>query len=133
MADSLMQISRPGMIKIIMKGDDVAGFIISYPNINKALQKTRGRMWPFGWYALLREKKHTTIVDCNGIGILPKYQGLGANALLYSELAKTLQRYNYQWGELVQVNESNFKSRSDWENIGVHVHKLHRTYKLDIQ
>jgi hypothetical protein len=131
-AQSMIQVSRPCMIKLIMKGEDVAGFIISYPDLSDALKKTGGRVFPFGWLFLLWGKYFSHIVDLNGVGILPKFQGLGANALLYVELEKTLRQFKYKHGELVQVNETNFKSMSDWENMGVHFHKTHRIYQVNI-
>jgi ribosomal protein S18 acetylase RimI-like enzyme len=131
-AQSMIQVSRPHMIKLIMKGNDVAGFIISYPDLSAALKTAKGRIFPFGWILLILGKYFSKIVDLNGVGILPKYQGLGANAMLYVELEKTLRQNNYKRGELVQVNETNFKSVSDWENLGVHFHKTHRIYQYDI-
>mgnify|MGYP000660480927 CR=1 FL=1 len=130
--NTMIQAARPQMIKLIFKGDELAGFIISYPNINQAIQKTGGRIYPFGWIRLLRAQATTTIADVNGVGLLPKYQGMGANALLYAELEKTLRQYRqFEKAEFVQVNEDNFRSRSDMEKAGVHFYKTHRTYQIN--
>lgn len=133
MAGSIIQIAEPGLIKLIMKGDEVAGFIIAYPNVNRAIQQIKGRLWPLGWWKVLRAKKKTKLCDLNGLGIIPEHQGAGANLLLYNELEKTLRKYHFERVELVQIDEQNFKSKSDMENMGVIWHKRHRTYKLDIQ
>jgi ribosomal protein S18 acetylase RimI-like enzyme len=131
-AQSMIQISKPGMIKLIMHEDNVAGFVISYPDISKALRDVKGKLFPLGWIKVLKEKNNTEIVNFNGVGILPKYQGLGANVLLYVELEKTIRSHNYKYAEFVQVNEDNFKSKSDWETLGVSMTKTHRTYRLNI-
>jgi N-acetylglutamate synthase-like GNAT family acetyltransferase len=131
-ANSMMAIARPEMIKLILKGEDVAGFILSYPNIGKALQKTRGRMLPFGWISLLLAKHTSRIIDFNGIGLLPQYQGLGANAMLYAEVEHTARAMGIERGEFVQVNEDNYNSKSDWQSGGVNMNKLHRTYQLKL-
>lgn len=132
MAKNIIQIADPRLLKIIMKGDDIAGFIIAYADISEAIQKIKGQMWPFGWLIMLREKKRTRLVNLNGVGLLPKYQGRGANALLYTELEKTLRSFQFERAEFVQIDENNFKSKSDMEKLGVHWHKRHRTYRLSL-
>src|SRR3989304_9419649 len=126
MAQNIYQIADPRLIKIIVKEDDIAGFILGYPNINRALQKTRGRLWPFGWSALLRAMRDTRHVDLNGLGLLPEYQGRGANMLLYAEVERTLRAANAQFAEMIQVDERNFASLSDFINAGVPLFKRHR-------
>ncbi len=132
MADTMIQITKPGLIKLIMKNDQVAGFIIAYPNINRAIQQTKGQLWPLGWLRILAEKNRTTLCDLNGLGLLPEYQGAGANLLLYNELEKTLRQNQFNRVELVQVDERNYKSKSDMENMGVIWHKKHRLFQINI-
>lgn len=132
-ANGIMQLADPGLIKMIMKGNEVAGFIIAYHDLSKALQRTKGRTAPFGWIEFLKEKKQTNVVDLNGVGILPKFQGTGANILLYYELMRTLMAYKqFDRAEFIQVDVRNFKSKSDSETMGVNWHKCHRTYQMDI-
>ncbi|MCC6148409.1 MAG: hypothetical protein IT308_12700 [Anaerolineaceae bacterium] len=132
MATSMMQISKPGLIKLILKKDQVAGFIIAYPNVNRAIQTIKGNLWPFGWLKVLKEKNQTKLCDLNGLGLLPEYQGAGANLLLYSELEKTLRQSQFRQVELIQIDERNEKSKSDMENMGVTWHKRHRTFEYHL-
>lgn len=130
--NTLLLVADPKLIKLIMKGDDVAGFILAYPDISAGLQKANGRLFPFGWFHILRDRQRTDWVNVNGLGLLPKYRGLGANAMLYSELARTVRENHFKHADVVQVNEENFKSRSDMETMGVVWYKRHRHYKLDM-
>jgi hypothetical protein len=127
-ADTLISIADPPLIKLVMKGDEVIGFIFSYHDISAGLQKARGRLWPLGWLFLLWEKRRTKWANVNGVGLLPAYQGLGANAVLYTELEKSLRPYGFEHVDVVQINETNYKSFSDMENIGVKWYKRHRAY-----
>lgn len=131
-AETMVQISKPGLIKLIMKENQVAGFIIAYPNINRAIQQIKGQLLPLGWLKILLEKNKTTLCDLNGLGLLPEYQGAGANLLLYNELEKTLRQNQFDRVELVQVDERNYKSKSDMENMGVNWYKKHRVFQIDI-
>ncbi len=132
-ARSMIAIADPRYIKIIMKGNEVAGFALTYANISRGLQRARGKLFPLGWYYILREKSISPIIDGNGIGLLPQYQGMGANILLYTELDQTLRsRPHLEKMYLVQVDERNFKSKSDMETIGTNWCIAHRTYRINI-
>lgn len=131
-AESIIQIIDPGLVKGVMKDEKLIGFIISYYDLSAALQRCRGRIWPFGWYWLLTERRRTKWANVNGAGLLPEYQGLGANVLLYTELAKTINSYGFEAADLVLVNETNTKSMADMEAIGVKWYKRHRAYIKDL-
>jgi len=128
LARNILAIADPKYLKAIMREDYVAGFLIAYPNINHALQKAKGKLFPLGWLYLLQEKNNPVILDINGVGLLPEYQGLGGNALLYSELDNVIHSTRIKKAEIVQVDERNLRSKSDMENMGVSFSKIHRTY-----
>lgn len=127
-ARNIISVAAPGLIKMVMKGDEIIGFIISYPDIGAALRKVKGRLWPFGWLRLLRAQKTTKDLDLNGIGMLPGYQGMGATALLYTELYKSGKPMGFEYAETVQVDEHNFLSKSENEENNITWHKAHRCY-----
>ena len=132
-ADQLIGVADPGLIKLILnREDDVIGFIFAYHDIGAGLQKSKGRVWPFGWWHLMQERKRTKWVNINGIGLLPDYQGLGGNAILYTELQKTIRAYGFEHIDVVQVDEKNLKSYRDMVALGVEWYKKHRHYKKDI-
>jgi len=127
--DTILAIARPDLIKLVMKDEEVIGFLLAYPDISAGLQRARGRLWPLGWYYLLRDKKRTDWVNINGMGVLPAHQGRGAVLLMYTELARTIKSYGFRHADIVAVGETNIKSRSDMEAIGVQWYKRHRSYR----
>lgn len=133
MAKTMLQVMTPNLVKLIMKGDQIAGFILTYPDVSQALKRIKGKLFPFGWADVLMEQKRTRLLNINGLGILPEYQGLGANALLYAELDRTIRSANrFDRAEIVQVDERNFLSKSDMERMGVVWNKTHRSYVLQL-
>lgn len=120
--------TEPDFIKLIMHREEIAGFIIAYPDINHALQQTHGAATLLAMADLLAEKKLTRTIDLIGLGLLPEYQGLGGNALLYSEVEKVLLKAGKRHIEIVQVDERNLRSKNDMETMGVVWNKTHRTY-----
>ncbi|MGD2156395.1 MAG: GNAT family N-acetyltransferase [Anaerolineales bacterium] len=131
-SNTIITIADPPLIKLVMKGEQVIGFIFSYHDISAGLQRARGRLWPFGWIHLLIEKRRTKWANVNGVGLLPEYQGLGANSVLYTELEKSIRPYGFEHVDVVQIDEKNFKSFSDMESIGVQWYKRHRAYHRDL-
>lgn len=129
LARNIIAIADPKYIKMILHGDEVAGFLIAYPNINRGLRFARGRMFPFGWLGLLLDKKFSNVIDLEGIGLMPEYQGLGGNAVLYAEIDRVLITPRFKRGEIVQIDERNFRSRSDMQTMQVVWDKVHRTFK----
>jgi len=129
---NIISVAVPAYTKLIMYEEEVAGFILAYPNLGRALRATRGSGSLPSMLQLLYEKKHSHWIDMNGVGLLPKYQGLGANALLYSEVEKTIVAAGITHAEIIQVDERNFRSYSDMNTMGVEWKKTHRTYQKKI-
>ncbi len=128
-ADRFLAAADPRLIKLVMKGDEVAGFIIGYPDVSAGIQRANGRIWPFGWLHILIEMKRTKCINFNGAAILPQYQGAGASAVLYTELAKTVLDFGFEHADLVQVAENNIESRGEVESVGGEWYKRHRIYR----
>jgi hypothetical protein len=131
-ANDLISIADPRLIKLIQKEGELIGFIFAYHDVTAAIQKIRGRLFPLGWLHLLLERKRTKWVNINGVGVLPAYQGMGVNAILYTEIQKSVQQFGFEHVDIVQVGEDNFNSRSDMENMGIEWYKSHRSYSRDL-
>jgi hypothetical protein len=116
-------------LKFIAHGDDVVGFALGFPDVSAALQRARGSLWPFGLLDLLREMRVTRGLSGNGAVILPEFQGIGGNALLYAEMERTLQEFRFDWYELTQVAETAVQMRRDLASIGGEPYKNHRVYR----
>jgi hypothetical protein len=127
--DNILVIADPRLIKIITHGDTVVGFLFAFPDLSAALQRARGRLLPFGLPDLLLEMRRTQWVAFNGMGILEEFQGRGGNALLYSEMERTIHSSHFKHADLTQVAESAVQMRKDLENLGGEAYKNHRVYR----
>lgn len=132
LTDNLMTVADPKLIKIIMHGEDIVGFLFGFHDLSSAIQRNKGRLFPFGLIDLLLEFRRTNWVILNGEGILPEFQGRGGNALMYSEMEKTIREFNFRHADLTQVAESAVQMRHDLENVGGVPYKNHRVYKRSI-
>ncbi len=133
--DSLLTIADPKLIKVIMHNDDIIGFLFGFPDVSAALQRQKGKVGisrPWGIVDLLNEFNRTTFISLNGAGVLPEFQGRGANALLYNEMAKFLQGSQFEAAELTQVAETAVQMRNDLKTVGGKEYKNHRVYRKKI-
>lgn len=131
--DSLISVADPRLIKLVVKDEKVIGFAFVYPDLSDATRRQRGRLHPLAILDLSRESKRTKWLIANGVGMLPAYQNMGGNAVLYSAMLKTiLEIGQYEHIDVVEVNEINFASRSDMESLGVKWVKKHRSYKRSL-
>ena len=133
MANQLIWLADPKLVKLVMKDNKAVGFLLAYPDISAALQKTRGRLFPFGWLTLLRELRRTDWININGAGLLPEYRGSGGTAILYSEMFKSVsENPRYRHAEVVQIGVENENMQHEMENFGVDFYKMHRTYSRNL-
>ncbi len=125
----------PTMVQVILnENGDLVGFVLPFPDISRAMQKNKGKMGPIEIIRLLLELNKTDWVCYNGIAILPEYQGMGGNALLFDTLLAATQKHpRLVNGELSQVAETAVQMRKDLLNLGVKPYKNHRVYKYSIE
>lgn len=130
--DNILMIADPRLIRIITHEENVVGFVFGFPDVSAALQRARGRLLPFGLFDLLLEMRRTKWIAMNGAGILPKYQGRGGNAVLYTEIIGTMHEFGFHHADLTQAAETAVQMRRDLVNIGAKPYKNHRVYKRDL-
>ncbi len=129
--ERLLSIADPKLIKLVMKGDAIAGFLFGFPDISEGIRRANGRIWPFGWFWLLRDMKRTRWINLNGAGILAPYRGLGVNAILYVEMEKTIGSGSFEHADLVQMEE-HVLTLEDTKTMGGQIYKRHRIYEKQL-
>ncbi len=129
---SFIDYSLVTLIEDTTKDNMLVGVGISIPSLSRALQKCRrGRLWPFGWWHVLRAIKwhKTKIVDLLLVAIHPDYRRKGANALLFTDLIPYYMKYGWEWAESQVMMESNKNIQSMWGALEEVPHKRRRCFK----
>ena len=129
--ESALQLLDPKLIKIVLnQQDDIVGFVLPFPDVSGALQKNKGKLGLIELIRLFYAIKTTKWLDFNGIGILPEYQGMGGNAIIFNALLEAARdNPRFIHAELTQVAETAVQMRKDLENLGVRYYKNHRVYQ----
>ena len=132
LVNDYIKIADLNLVTAVFDGDNMVGFGITFPSFSHAMQKTRdGRFLPFGWWHMLKILKwhRTNIVDLLLIGVLPEYRAKGANALIFDDLIRWFQRYNFEWAETGPQMETNEGVLSQWQYLESTIVRRHRCYR----
>ena len=130
---NIMTILDPTIFNVITRDNEVVGFVFPFPDVSAAMQKNKGKLGPVKILRLMQQLKKTRWISFNGVGILPEFQGLGGNAIMYAELEKAMHRSpQFKHSELTQVAETAVQMRKDLKNLGVQFYKNHRVYEREI-
>ena len=124
---------RPEFVSLVVdENDEIAGFGITMPCLAKALQKARGRLFPFGFIHLLRAMRWNDTIHMYLIGVRPDYQGKGVLALVYHELNKAYIKAGIKIARTHPQLEENFRAISIWKNYDARVNIRRRCWVTEI-
>ena len=110
------------------------GIAITTHSLSHALHKSRGKLFPVGWFHLLRSLKwkHEGVVDLMLIAVHPDYQGMGVNALFFADLIPIYNEYGITLAETGPQLEDNHKELSQWKTLNPRTVKRRRCYTKEI-
>jgi hypothetical protein len=124
---------NPEYIKFVLdKEQKLVAFAIVMPSFSKALQKAKGKLFPFGLFHLLRAKKHSKEVIFYLIGVAPSYQNKGVHAIIFDQYTKTFAPLGIESCVRTPELEDNEAIKKLWEKFDPTTHKKRRTYRKNI-
>ncbi len=124
---------NPEFIKFVVdKNHKLIAFAIIMPSFSSALQKAKGKLFPFGIFHLLSARKNPKDVTFYLIGVDPEYQNKGVTAILFDEFYKSLRNKNIRYCIRTPELEENTAIHKLWSGFHPKTHKRRRTYKLNL-
>lgn len=119
------------LVTVVTDADDkIVAIGISIQSFSKALQKCRGRIFPFGWVHLLPVLLgKSDAVDLLLIAVKPEYQSKGVNALLFADLIPYYIKNGYRHAESNPELESNAKVQNQWGSFEARQHRRRRAFR----
>ena len=124
------------LISLVVDAEDnLVALGVSIYSLAEALRKAKGRLFPFGWWHLLKALfiKHPTRLDFLLVAVKPEYQSKGVFAMVFNDLLG-----NYLQMDLVDVEsnpelETNTKMQSQWNDFEKELHKRRRAFKKELK
>ena len=114
---------------------ELVGIAVTMPSLTEALQKSRGRLWPTGWYHLLKSLKwkNENNTEMLLVAVRPDYQGLGVNALFFDDLIPIYNKYGIKWAETGPQLEDNVRELTQWKPLHPEIVKRRRCWQKEIK
>lgn len=114
---------------VVDKQGQLVGVGISMPSMSLALQKSKGKFFPLGWWYLLKGLKgKNDRVDLMLVAVKPEYQNKGVNALLFQDLIPHYIKNGYKWAESNPEMETNSKVQGQWDYFKNRQHRRRRSF-----
>ncbi len=113
---------------IVDDNDNLMGFGVGAPSMANAMQKSRGRLFPFGWMGVLKSLKKNDTLDLFLIAVRPELQGSGVNGIIMEHLYKGCIKLGITQAETGPQLETNDKVHSQWKMFNIEPHKRRRCF-----
>ncbi|WP_144892483.1 GTP cyclohydrolase [Flavobacterium tiangeerense] len=124
---------NPEFIKFVEDKDhNIVAFSIVMPDFAEALQKSKGKLFPFGFLHMLKARKQSKNVIFYLIGVLPEYQNKAVTAILFKECYETFKEKGilncFRTPELAD----NVAIQNLWKHFDPQVHKKRCTFRAEL-
>lgn len=115
--------------------DEIVAFGITMPSIARALQKSRGKLFPFGWWHLMKSLfiKREEGVEMLLVGVMPEYQNAGFNALVFADMFRKYSEAGVKWAETNAILETNLKNQGQFKDYEHECKKRRRSYIKELE
>lgn len=124
---------KPDYVPVVLnENNEVVAFGITMPSLSKAFQKSKGRLFPFGFVYILKAMKNNSRADLYLTGVRPDYQDKGVNAILICQMNKIYKKYGITRVESNPELETNAKVQSQWKFYEKRQHKRRRCFKKEL-
>lgn len=136
----LTYVSKNSLSMIVNEQDKVVAFAVTVPSLSRAIQKARGRLFPFGFLYIAKALLFNKEIDLYLIGVHPDYQNTGVISVLFYDLWQKYNKMNIQCGNANPLLETNEKMLKVWNTIAKnenedfqsHITKRRRCYTKPI-
>jgi len=125
-------IDKNYVICVVDENNELVSFAITMPSYSKALQKSKGKLFPFGWWHFLQAGKKNDRANFYLIGIHPEYQRRGVTAIIFKEIFVRFTSMGIDFAETNPELEENKSVQVLWQDYNPVNHKRRRTYSLMI-
>lgn len=133
--DKYLKLIDKKLIPVVVNDqEEIVGVAITMGCLSQAMQKAKGRLWPIGWWHLLKAMKwqREESAEMLLVAVRPDYQGLGVNALFFDDLIPIYNQYGFRWAETGPQLEDNVRELSQWKPLNPEFVKRRRCFIKEI-
>lgn len=124
-------INKDYIICIVDEQNNLISFAITMPSYSRALQKSNGKLFPFGWWYFLQAGKKNDRANFYLIGIHPEFQRRGVTSIIFKEIFDRFRKKGVKHLETNPELEENKAIQLLWQDYNPVNHKRRRTYSME--
>lgn len=132
LAKRYLPVLDPRFVKMVMKNDEVIAFLVSMPNIYKGIQKSKGRLLPFGLFHILKAMKTAKTINMMFGAVSPAFQKQGLDIFLSMTTIHSAKQAGMSSIDTHVVMEDNDNMMSEMKRYGAFLLKKFRVYQKAI-
>lgn len=125
-------LSSRRMLQLATVNGKTAGFALCFPELNEALARARGRLFPVGWARILNGLRQRHTASFKLIGVVPEYRKSGLHALMIKRAVEGIKEARYRRLEASLVDARNKPSRAVVEGAGMEIYRRYRMYERSL-
>ena len=120
---------------IVNEKNEIVGVGLGMPDISDAVRKCGGKLFPFGWYHILKalKAKHMKHFDLLLVAVRPDYQDKGINSLFFADQIPYFNKYGVETLDTTSILETNMKNQQQFQLLEHKYHKRRRAYIKSIE
>lgn len=122
----------PRFVRVVKKEKEIVGFIVGIPSLSKAMQKTKGKLFPLGFLHLIKAMKNPREIDLLLTGVLQEHQNSGVAVILFAEIQQEMLQAGIKIMETTGIFETNINVIANWKNYEHVQHKRRRCFVKNI-
>lgn len=133
LADRYIPILDPRFVKVVtnQKGELIS-FVVSIPELSPGIKRARGRLFPFGWFFILRESRKAKMLTLLLGAIKEPYRGLGIDSLVSYRILESATKAGMEFIDSHLILENNKRMRAEVERIGGKMYKRFRIFYKEL-
>jgi hypothetical protein len=132
LAKGLKHLIAPELALVAEVDGQPIGACLGLLDYNPRIKAINGRLFPFGFWKLIRNKHAIKKMRVVSINVVPEYQRWGLGVVLLGGLIEPIQKWHMEEAEFSWVLESNTLSRASLEKGGAKRDKVYRMYDRDL-
>jgi predicted GNAT family acetyltransferase len=116
-------------IKVVRSKGDLIGFVIALPDLSKGIIATKGKIFPFGLFRILKEMKKSKKLMLMLGGVKKEFRGQGIDILMAVKMWNSAKKNNMTIVDSHLILENNSRMRAECERLDGKVVKRFRIYQ----
>jgi hypothetical protein len=120
---------RLKFVSVVLNAENkVVGFGICLPSLSRALQQSKGNLFPFGFLHIQKALRGNGTIDSLLIAIHSDYRNKGVNALIFNDIGNAIVSEGIRYIETTRELEHNLFIQNLWNKFENRQHKRSRCY-----